>query len=73
MKQSQFLRASEIFPGSDTVRKYSFKPVGAWDSYALLARANHNLAMDFAITRGYYAHFKEKDCFECLSPHIVAA
>ena len=73
MKQSKFLRAKEIFPGSDIVRKYSFKTVGIWDSYALLARANHNLAMDFAIIREKSALFEEKDCFECLSPHRKAA
>jgi len=27
MEQSKFLRAIEIFPGSDIVRKYSFKMI----------------------------------------------
>ncbi len=52
MKQSKFLRTKEIFPGSVIVRKYSFKTMDTRDSYALLARANHNLAMNFAILGG---------------------
>ena len=92
MEQSNFLRAIELFPGSDTVRKYSFKMINTRDNCALLSRTNHQLAMDFAIsrdesaliavvcpiqaailglTRGYSAHFQ--DCFECLSPHEIAA
>ena len=92
MEQSRFLRAIEIFPGSDIVRKYSFKTVNTRDNCALLARENRQLAMDFAVsrdesaliavvcpvqaaisglTRGYSAYFQ--DCFECLSPHEIAA
>ena len=66
MEQSKFLRAIELFPGSDTVRKYSFKMINTRDNCALLARTNHQLAMDFAISRDKSAHFQ--DCFECLSP-----
>jgi len=92
MEQSQFLRAIELFNGSDIVRKFSFKMISVRGNCALLARANHRLAMDFAVsgdksaliavvspvqaaiselTRGYSAHFQ--DCFECLSPHKIAA
>ena len=73
MKQSELLRTMEVFPGSDIVRKYSFKTVGTRDSYALLARENHNLAMNIAISRDKSVHFQEKDCFECISPHEIAA
>ena len=73
MKQSEILRAKEIFHGSDIVRKYSFKTVRTWDSYALLARANRTLAMDFALLREKSALFRDKDCFECLSPYHTAA
>jgi len=73
MKQSEFLRTKELFPGSNIVRKFTFKTFGTRDSYALLARANHNLAMNFAISGGKSALFQEKDCFECLSPHKTAA
>ena len=73
MKQSEFLRTSEVFPGSDVVRKYSFKTMGTRDSYALLARANHNLAMDFAISGEQSALFHAADCFECPSPYEIAA
>ena len=92
MEQSKFLRAMELFPGSDIVRKYSFKTMNARDNCALLAKENRQLAMDFAVsrdesaliavvcpvqaavlglTRGYSIHFQ--DCFECLSPHEIAA
>lgn len=73
MKQSDFLRTKEVFPGSDIVRKYSFKTTGTRDSYALLARANHNLAMNFAVLGEQSTLFQEEDCFECLSPHEIAA
>jgi len=71
MEQSKILRATELFPGSDTVRKYSFKMIDTGDNCALLARANHRLAMDFAVSRGESAHFG--DCFECLPPTENAA
>ena len=35
---------------------------------ALLAVENHQLAMSFAVLREESAHFRKKDCFECLSP-----
>ena len=71
MKQSKFLRTSEVFPGSNVVRKDSFKAMGTRDSYALLAKANHICAIDFAVLRERSALF-EDDCFECLSPHKIA-
>jgi len=71
MKQSELLRTMKVIPGSDIVRKYSFKTVR--NSDALLARENHNLAMNIAISREKSVHFQEKDCFECISPHEIAA
>jgi hypothetical protein len=73
MKQSNFTGAAELFPGSDAVRRCSFKTMNIWDSYALLAKANHQLAIKIAILRGKSALFQRKDCFECLSPHKSAA
>lgn len=73
MKQSDFSRNKEIFLCSDAVREYAFKTFGVWVSYALLASANHILAMDFAGSYEKSAHFEKKDCFECPSPHIAAA
>ncbi|MEA4889196.1 MAG: hypothetical protein VB070_07005 [Clostridiaceae bacterium] len=58
--QSVDLRAKELFPGSDIVRKYTYKIAGIRDTYTLLARANHTLAMDFAILGDQCAHFPEK-------------
>jgi len=87
MKQS----CNELFPGSDIVRKYTFKTINIpRDRSALLARANHQLSQDFADTRDNCAIFAppktavfaltgdncaifQHDCFECLSPHIIAA
>ena len=73
MKQSEILRTKELFHGSDIVRKFTFKTMNTRDNYALLARANHNLAMNFAIVRGKSTLFWEQDCFECLSPHKIVA
>ena len=72
MKQSKILRTDEVFPGSDIVHKYSFKTMLAGDSCALLARENHNLAMNFANSREQSAIFYREDCFECQSPHEIA-
>jgi hypothetical protein len=73
MKQSNILRAKELFPGSDIVRKYSFKAIDTRDNYALLAKANRQLSQDFAASREKSIHFQNKDCFECLSLHEIAA
>jgi hypothetical protein len=67
------LTNSGLFPGSDVVRRFTFKMIDTRDSYALLARANHLLAQDFANSRETSALFQKKDCFECLSPHDIAA
>ena len=72
MKQSNFLRTKEVFHGSDIVRKITSKTIETRDSSAILARANHNLSMDFAFLREQCALFRKKDCFECLPPHKIA-
>jgi hypothetical protein len=66
------LQNSELFPGSDIVRRFTRKITAIRDSYALLARANNQLTAAFADTRGRSALFTIKDCFECLSPHNIA-
>lgn len=63
----------ELVPGSDIMRRFTFKMIETRDNYALLARANHQLAQNFANTRGQSVLFQKKDCFECLSPHKIAA
>jgi hypothetical protein len=73
MKQSVAFRSKELFPGSDIIRKYTFKIMNTRDNYTLLAKANHQLAQAFAVTRDKSAYFYKPDCFECLSPHIKAA
>ena len=88
MKQFYFADETddkELFPGSDVVRKYTFKAMRLGDSYALLpdgpvppeapvaAVILPNLAVFFALSRGESALFQKKDCFECLSPTENAA
>lgn len=73
MKQSLLLRTNELFPGSDIVRRFTFKTMRTRDSYALLARANHQVAFDFADTREESIHFQIIDCFECQLPQIKSA
>ena len=68
MKQSYFTDEKELFPGSDIVRRYSFKAMRLGDSYALLAVILPNPAVFFGLLRVKYALFQKKDCFECLSP-----
>jgi len=67
--------AKEVFYGSETVLRFTFKTMGAWDNCALLAVLNHRLAMAPVTLRGQSAHFKNNDCFECLSlgTHKTAA
>ena len=59
-----FPRVDELFPGSGIVRKYSFEAIFLRDNSALLARAEHQLAMNFAINKGVVCPFSEKDCFD---------
>lgn len=73
MKQSKASGAKELFPGSDIIRKYSFKAVSARDSSALLAKANHLMLNVFAASREKSAHFSISDCFECRTPYKKAA
>jgi len=81
MKQSKLLCAMEVFPGSEMVRRFTFKVVDTRDNCNLLAVFNHQLAMVPVFSWGQSAHFKVSakadtlkiDCFECLSPHNIAA
>lgn len=72
MKQSDIFLAKELFPGSDIVRKYTFKTMNTWDNCALLAKANHLLAFDFTTSGEKSVLFQKRDCFECLTPHEIA-
>lgn len=72
MKRSLFLHSEELFPGSDIVRKYSFKMTDTGHSCVLLTRANHRLAHEFAIEGINAPFFKDQIVFECLSPHKTA-
>ena len=76
MKQLTDKRAKELFHGSDIVRKYTFKTVSTGDSYALLGRSYRRMVSTLALFRDNSAHFQQKqqkNCFECHSPHEIAA
>ena len=73
MKQSYFTDATELFSVSNAVRKNTFKTMRLWDRYALLGSICHVLSARLGLLRGQSAIFQEKDCFERLSPHEVAA
>jgi hypothetical protein len=63
----------ELFPGSNIVRRFTFKMIDPRDSYALLAKVNNQLTANFANSREQSVLFCIKDRFECLSPHNIAA
>jgi len=71
MKQSNILSTYELFTVNDFIRNESFETAYPRDSYALLAKTNHHLAMGISYSWDNCAHFQ--DCFECLSPHKTAA
>jgi hypothetical protein len=73
MKQSKSSGAKELFPGSDIIRKYTFKTISTRDSSALLAKANHIMINVFTVSREKSAHFSISDCFECRTPYKTAA
>ena len=71
MKQSLFLCADEVFPGSIIINNRAFKMVDTRDKSALLAVVCPIQAANSALARGKSAHLQ--DCFGCLSPHEIAA
>lgn len=73
MKQSYFTDAKELFSGSDVVRKFTFKTMNIGDSYAHMAVICPILAVNFELLGEESALFQKSDCFECLSPHNIAA
>ena len=73
MKQSYFTGMSGLFLGSGIVRKYTFKAMHTRGSHALLAVSNRQLAHGAAMPGDESALFQKYDCFECLSPHVIAA
>jgi len=73
LRQFDLRHKLNVFLGSDIVRRFTFKTMGAWDSCALLAVFNHQLAMEAAYAGEQSAHFGKANCFECLSPHDKVA
>jgi len=71
MRQSEILRTKSLFSGSAAVRRFTFKAVDTRDSYAHFAGINYHLSMEIGDSRDNCAILQ--DCFECLSPHKIAA
>ena len=73
IKQSNILRVKELFPGSEIVRKFSYKMIVVRDSCALLARAYRRLSQVACVFGAESAYFYDNDCFECQPPRKSAA
>jgi hypothetical protein len=71
MKQSLFLHADEVFPGSIIINNRAFKMVDTRDESALLAVVCPIQAANSALTGAKSVRLQ--DCFECLSPTENAA
>ena len=71
MKQSMFINADEVFPGSIIINNRAFKITNTRDKSALLAVVCPIQAANQALARDKSAHLQ--DCFECLSPTENAA
>ena len=52
MTQTAISHAKELFPGSDAVRKFTYKFADTGDSCALLSRAHHQLSQAAALSWG---------------------
>ena len=73
MEQSLFYREKWVFPGSEIVNNRSFKAFDTRDKSALLSVICPIKAAIAGLIRGKSVHFWDKDCFECLPPHEIAA
>ena len=73
MKQSDLMLTNEVFPGCEVVLSFSFKTMKTWDKCALFAMENQRFIMSSDFARGQSAHFRNSDCFECQTPHTIAA
>lgn len=72
--KSELIFTNKVFNGSTVVRKFTFKTVKATrDQSALLVAFKPQLAMGLAFLREQSAHFQRLICFECSSPHKIAA
>ena len=58
---------------SSMTYEFTFKTMNMRDKYALIAAQYRQFAMNSALLREESAHLRISDCFECLSPHSIAA
>ena len=73
MEQFRLQFLEKAFPSGNILLRFTFKAIKAWGSCAHLAVLNRQLAHGFSVLRDKSAHFWKNDCFECLSPHEIAA
>ena len=64
---------SDIISESSLKYVSSFKTMDLGDKYALLQVHDRRIAMNSAVLREESAHLHAIDCFECPSPHSIAA
>ena len=73
MEQFKLQFLEEIFPKVNVLLRFTFKAMKTVGNYAHLAVLNRQLAHGYSFLWGKSVHFWKHDCFECLSPHEIAA
>jgi len=71
MNQSKF--TNEKFRSIRIARNLTSVTMKTWDSCAHLEVSNPAYIVTLLSSGGQSAHFQKYDCFECLSPHKIAA
>jgi len=73
MEQFRLQFLEEALPSDNVLLRFTFKTAKTRGNCAHLAVLNRQLAHGFSFLREESAHFWKSDCFECLSPHNIAA
>ena len=73
MNLTVFACGDAVLAVCECIKGYAFKAAPSWEKFALLAKLNHQLSAVFANAGVQSVHFYTQDCFECLSPHMIAA
>ncbi len=74
MNITAFASGVSVFVNVECIAGFAFNLAGSWDSSAILARENHELAAKTAGVRGQSILFRKvPGCFAHLSPNISIA
>jgi len=73
MEQFKLHFLEDAFASDNVLLRFTFKTAKTRGNCAHLTVLNRRLAHGFSILREKSAHFWKNDCFECLSPHEIAA